>query len=277
MKKFPLVRFKQFINNPVYMLFWLKRTLIYKRTSYKYVPQIKKISQKSPSETLNDIITRNLSVIRFGDGEFGLLSGAGIYPPDSDWSQRYSKELSQNIEQQMTLCDQKILIAFPPKQHLIYKDGDKPQLDVIPSMHTEARIFLWRYLNPNQVYGDWSVFMPHHNIDLDWEKIRTHINSKTVVIVSGGTDNLRDVQLGARTLFVECGKHDAFERRFQIIAKIDSLIKKETLNSKQTIFWVSLGCTAGCIVEHLVDHGFVGWDTGHIFRFAEQELKNLSL
>lgn len=271
--KFPLVRIKQFISNPIYILFWLCRSLLYKRTSFKYVSKYLNVDQLTPKETLADIVNNNRSIIRFGDGEFGLLSGAGIFPPDSDWSQRYSLALKKTIERQLQLTDPRILIALPPMQHLRYQTGDHPSLDVIPSMHTEARMYLWRYLQVGHRYGDWSVFMPQHNKEIDWKLISSYLNGKTVVIVTGGTEKLKYVTIGVKTLFVECGKYDAYERKDDIIARLNELVQIHALKHESTLFWVSLGCTAGVIVEHLVSNGFVAWDTGHIFRFAATEIR----
>jgi len=274
-KKFPLVRVKQFLGNPAYVWFWLRRVFKYKQSSYKNISDIKKIKQMSDSETLSTIISDNKSIIRFGDGEFGLLSGAGIYPPDSDWSQKYSKKLKYELIRQLKLDNPNIIIAIPPKSHLIYRVGDFPELDVIPSMHTEARLFLPELVNPYVTFGVWSVFMPQHHKNINWQKIANHIKNKTAVIVTGGTEKISDIKLGNETLFVECGKHNAFERRYEIMKSIDDLIEKENLQKENTLFWVSLGCTAGCIIEHLVEQGYVGWDTGHIFRFAEKELRQI--
>jgi hypothetical protein len=272
-RKFPLVRLKQFVSNPRYLFFWLCRFFIYKKSSYQFIEKFNSITQLSDEQTLNDIIENNKSIIRFGDGEFGLLSGAGIYPPDSDWSQQYSRELKKTLERQLQSKNDDILIAFPPLAHIRYQEGDTPALDVIPSMHTELRMYLWKHLNHDSVYGDWSVFMPQHHKNINWKKIAGYLSKKTVVIVTGDIERLKEVSLGRKTLFIECGKHNAFERRVEIIQSVDELIARESLNSKETIFWISLSCTAGVVVEHLSERGFVAWDTGHIFRFAENEIR----
>lgn len=273
--KFPSVRIKQIVSNPAYLFFWIKRALMYKRSSFRLIPKYKKVDQMSPQETLADIIKNNRSIIRFGDGEFGLLSGAGIFPPDSDWSQKYSSKLKKTIERQLQLNDSRILIALPPMNHLCYQIGDVPAMDVIPSMHTEARLFLWKCLQTGYLYGDWSVFMPHHHHGIDWRLIASHLEGKNVVIVTGGTEKIQDITLGAKTFFVECGKHNAFERTEEIISSLNQVITENSLEPQNTLFWISLGCTAGVIVEELVAKGFVAWDTGHIFRFASSELRKI--
>lgn len=273
MSKYPAVRIKQIKSNPWYLFFWLQRLFWYKKYSYQSIDGIKNLKQLLASQTLDYIIDNNKSLIRFGDGEFGLLSGAGIYPPDSDWSQKYSKKLKVAIERQLVLESEQILLAVPPKNHLLYKEGDLPELDVISSMHIEARLYFNDLVNPKTLYGDWSVFMPHHNKKLNWKKIGNYISDRNIVLVTGGTTKLQDIKLGKQTFFVECGKHNAFERLDQITDKVEELIQSENLQQQETLFWVSLGCSAGSLVETLSDKGYIAWDTGHIFRFAEAEIR----
>lgn len=270
---FPKVRIKQIVNNPRYFLFWVMRFIFYKKTSFIYNEKYSKVKQLNEQETLQYIITNNKSIIRFGDGEFGLLSGAGIYPPDSDWSQQYSTELKEEIERLLSQKNDDILVAFPPIKDIISRSWDGNGYKVVPSMHTEARMFLWEHVSPAEKYGSCTVFLPHFS-EIDWLSIREYIKDKTVVIVTGGTEKLQDIKLGKDTLFVETGKHGAFERRANILSELDKLIADKRLDPNKTLFWVSLGCTAGYVVDHLVGRGYVAWDTGHIFRFAEAQIKS---
>jgi len=275
MSKFPLVRIHQFVTNPRYIIFWLRRLMYLKKDSFEFEDQYVNYNPMSNPQTLEYIIKNNKSIIRFGDGEFGLLSGAGIFPPDSDWSQKYNLRLKLDIERQMSLVSSNILTAFPSKQHLFYREGKGPVLDVISSMHTEARMFLFKFLNQNQSYGSWSVFMPQHHKSMDWQLIKNYIESKTVVIVTGGTSMLQDIKLGRETLFIECGKHNSYARLDTIKNEISNMISQRELQAHSTIFWVSLGCNAGFLVEDLARNGFVAWDTGHIFRFAKKQIMNI--
>ncbi len=274
-KKFPLVRLKQFSTNPAYIWFWLKRYFIYKQSSFQYVENIKNIKQLTANETLTYLIESESSMIRFGDGEFGMMTGAGIYPPDSDWSQRYAAKLKKTLLRQLTSRNKKILIAIPPKRHLAYREGLNLEPEIISSMHTEARMILGKINHQDVLYGDWSIFLPHINPDLDWQKLSDFLKHKTVVIMTGGIGKLGDVKIGIRTIFLECGKHNAFQRKSEIINQIDNLIAKELLVPKETFFMISLGCTSGVIVEHLSKRNYLAWDTGHIFRFAMEKIKSL--
>lgn len=271
---FPSVRFRQIVNNPAYFYFCVMRELVYKKRSYRYAKEYCDFRQLNEAETLDCIIEKNLSLIRFGDGEFGLISGAGIYPPDSDWSQRYSIELKKEMEHLMSLKDDKILLAFPPRRIFLHRKGDKKDFDIIPGMHTETRLFLRLYFHRDRIYGSCDVFLPHHS-EVDWGKIQEYISNRVVVIVTGGTEQMADMRLGKKTLYVECGKHDAFERRGALIASLDALMQKHQWKNDEVIFWVSLGCTAGSIVMHLSQKGYIAWDTGHIFKFAREQLGKL--
>ena len=275
MKKFPLVRLKQFVTNPPFFIFWCKRFFSYKQSSFQYKEKIKTIKQLNAKETLDYITENNVSLIRFGDGEFGMLFGAGIYPPDSDWSQRYTRKLKETLERELVLKNEKILISIPPIRQVVYREGDSPKQEVISNMHTEARLALGNLSHYDLIYGDWSVFLPHLNPDLDWTPLKNFLENKKVVIVTGGIEKMQEISLGQKTYFVECGKHNAFSRRDKIFTKLDNLITDESLKTNQTLFMVSLGCTAGVVVEHLSAKGFTAFDTGHIFRFAMEKIKQL--
>lgn len=274
--KFPLVRMKQFITNPGYFYFWVCRFLYYKQSSFSYLPKYRDYVPLNPKETLEHIISENLSVARFGDGEFGILSGAGIYPPDSDWSQRYSTELKNRLEEVMLAKEPKLIQAFPSRRLIFANKKEARKEKMISSMHTELRLFLWRYIRPNQTYGDWGVFTLQHHKDLNWNRLYTFLEHKTVVIVTGNTAALSHLILGQKTLFVEAGKHDAFERYVDIKMSIERLIEDQNLDKANTLIMASIGPTADILVLDLTKKGYMVWDTGHFFRYANDALTKFS-
>lgn len=268
--KFPEVRFKQLRDYPPYVWFYLRRLLYLKWWSYRYADRFKGFTFLSASDSLHHIMDHKLSVIRFGDGEYGQLSGAGEYPPDSDWSQRASKKLIESMRQWMGLTDPRILIAHTPPDIIMATEKESEQKRMISSMHTEARLYLWRLLHKDQVYGHWGMFNPSHNTDFDYQHLFSFLSDKVVVIVTGGIEKLPKITFGKKILFVETGKHDAFERRERILSDVHALIEKESLKPETTLFMFSLGPTAGFMVKQLSDEGFIAWDTGHFFKFAQE-------
>lgn len=282
---FPSIRIKQFISNPVYIFYWCMRFIVYKKKSFDYVDKYNNIHQFDEDYTLKYIIENNKSIIRLGDGEFGILSGAGIYCGirpgffKFNWCQKYSGKLKKELIRILSNKNNSILIAFPPIWHIIHDDR-KGQVfshkELIHSnMHIEARMLLWKFINRDSVYGSWSVFMPQHNDKLNWKIIYEYIKNKTVIIVTGNTEKIKNVILGKRTIFLESGVLNAFERRYEIFNLIKNTIDSESLVKDNCIFFVSLGPTASCVVEYISNQGLIGWDTGHLFQFAEKEIQKL--
>lgn len=282
MKLFPIVRLRQFLSNPLFVFFWFAR-LFYKRRSFIYVDKYKKINQLSNNETLEYIIKNKKSIIRFGDGEFGLLLGAGIFCKQVsmfrfDWHQEYSKELKRETERLLSLRNQNILLAIPPIEHITHNDRFGSlfsyQEKIYSAMYTEARMFLWKYVDYGKVYGSWSVFMKQHNPNFNWNLFFSFIKSKNVVIITGNICALINIKLGKKTFFIETGKYNAFEKRDKITKDIDTFLMQNNMNLENSIFFVSLGPTAGIIVEHISNKGLMAWDTGHMFTYAYKELES---
>lgn len=282
---FPTVRIRQFLNNPLYIFFWLKRYLFYKKSSFKYVSQYSDIKQLDENDTLKYIIENNLSIVRFGDGEFGLLTGAGIFCGIKgffkfSWYQSYSRKLKKELTRIISSTNDSILVSFPPIWHIIYDDRIQHDLSntekIYSNMHVEARMLLWKLIHKNRIYGSWSVFMPQHNNSMNWNLIADYFKDKHIVIVTGGVDRLRHVQLGYKTHFIETGKYNAFEKRKTIFKDIDTYVAEQKLQKDSTLFLISLGPTAACVVEYISNQGHIAWDTGHLFEYAEKEISKIS-
>src|SRR5690606_31965330 len=111
-------------DNPAYLLHITKKNLVYKRESFdiyhgKYAP----LTFLSGQETLVELIKTGKSLARFSDGEFEQITGAGEYPPESDWCQRWSKPLIDDIIANLSSADPRMLVAVdPPSTFLAPKD-----------------------------------------------------------------------------------------------------------------------------------------------------------
>lgn len=268
---FPLVRLRQLRDNPGIFWYYLMRFVRYKRTSGKYIPLYKNYTFLTPQETLNRVLSGNLSLARLNDGELGILAGFGIYPPDSDWTQRYSRALRMRLEEVLASERDDLLVAVPPPWVFLASSEEAKEHGVLYTMWTEARMLLHRFLKEGRPYGDANVFIPFHHEDFDWQRFHSYLSTKDVVIVTGGISKLFDVSLGRRTFFVETGKHDAFEHYTEIRMRLANLIDAEALAKKDTLIMASLGPTAGVLALDLVGEGWQVWDTGHFFRYADRQ------
>lgn len=274
--KFPLVRLKQFRDNPRYVFYYLKRLFIYKYTSHKYIENYKDFNFLSSSETLDYLIDNNASLARFGDGDIEQLTGAGEYPPDSDWTQKNSQKLISRLEEVLFSQSGKLLVAHKSLEILSSKKEEAEEKGVVYNMWTDTRRLLFHYLKKGQIYGDAHVFLPEHNPNFNWQKLHNFLKEKDVIIVTGGTAKLFGVSFGKRMFFVEAGKHDAFSQYEKIKQNLFSLIKAENLQKENTLIMASLGPTADILAYELSKEDWTVWDTGHFFKFADKKIRELS-
>lgn len=273
--KFPLVRLKQIRDNPSFVFYYLKRVLYYKYISDRYLKLYKDLIFLSPEDTLEYLISKRASIARFGDGDIEQLTGAGEYPPDSDWSQKASKRLISRLEEVLDSDMPELLIAPISPSIFLCPREDAERSGIVFNMWTDARMLLHRYLKRGRIYGDANVFVPFHHPKLDWSKLYEFLQKRDVVIVTGGTSKLYGVSLGRRMFFVETGKHNAFERYASIRASLMRLIDNEGLKNESTLIMVSLGPTADILALDLTKEGWQVWDTGHFFKFTDRKFLEL--
>lgn len=272
--KFIFVRLKQFLDNPKFIFYYVKRLFCYKYVSHRYVDKYKEFKFLSAADTLDYIIDNKVSLARFSDGDIEQLTGAGEYPPDSDWSQRSSPFLIKRLEEVLRYNGDNILIAHESPDVFLKSRKKSKKEGVVYNMWTDTRMILWKYLSKDQVYGHAHVFIPQHNPSFNWSKLGAFLLNLDVIIVTGGTDQLKNINLGRRTFFVETGKHDAFENYNDIVRKIKFLYSNTDIEKDSSLIMASLGPTADILVFDLSKEDYLVWDTGHMFKFANQQLKN---
>lgn len=277
MKKiYPMLRIKQIIHNPIYLFFYLKRFFFYKKSSFKYEEKYKNIKQLNEVDTLKYIIENNKSIARFNDGELAMFCGGGAFYGTSgpfyksSWSQIYSKELEKETARVLSSKNKNFIIA-PTPISLMFSKINNEMNEV--NMHTEARMSLYKYISDDQIYGSGAIFMLNIHKNINWDLISDYIKNKNVIIVTGNTENLKDIKLGKQTFFIDCGiPHNAFKRINEIKEKINKFIDNEKLKKEESLFMISMGPSAIFIVEHISGLGYTAWDTGHIFKNSMKEI-----
>lgn len=268
--KFPLVRIKQLWDNPGYVWYYLKRLLYYKYTSQQYVSLYKEHTFLNVFETLDLLLSKRVSLARFSDGDIEQLTGAGEYPPDSDWSQRSSRALRVRLEEVLRSRDPMLLIAHESPDVFCKTRQEAARGGVVYNMWTDTRRILHKYLSKDVTYGHAHVFVPQHNPNFDWKRFHAYLADRDVIIITGGTSSLYSVSLGRRVFFIEAGKDDAFERYDAIREDLAALIKAEGLEKNDVLMLASLGPTADILAYDLTKEGWQVWDTGHFFKYADK-------
>lgn len=271
--KLPFVRLQQILSNPIVLVHLFFKNFFYKRMLSQYDHKYSQFVFLTPQETLERLIRNNLSLSRYGDGEFEQICGYGEYPSNSDWEQKNSKKLIYQLKDVLSSPRPELLIAVPPK-YTFLKIENMPVRHKFPlSMRLDVTRLMWRYLDHHSVYGDSHLFVPADSKDFDWGMLKSYFSKYDIIIATGGIENLKKFSLGKKTYFVECGKINAYERKEEIKKDIRSVFTGNNLDKENTIVLASLGPTATILAFEFIDEGIWLWDTGHMFKYAASEIE----
>jgi hypothetical protein len=268
--RFPFVRLLQLRDNPAYLFEVIKRNLIDKHDKTDYRPHYKPFTFLTAQQTLQHMIDHNQSLARFSDGEIGQIMGAGEYPPDSDWCQRWSKPLADDLIKVLRSTDPRLMVAVDPPSTFLASRDSVHHIRFEYNMWFETRMQLWKYLQPKINYGHCHLFIKANCPDFNWAQLRDYLRDKDIIVATGLVHKLRHLRLGRRTFFIECGTENAYEKKDKIRSSIISMIDHEKLEKQSTIVFASLGPTACILAHELLDSGIRIWDTGHMFEFAAE-------
>ena len=270
--RYPFVRLLQVRDNPKYLLHLVRKNLIHKRDPTDHTPQYNNFSFLSAQQSLEELIKKNMSLARFSDGEFEQLTGGGEYPPDSDWCQKWSRSLQADLEKVLSSSDKRLLVAVDPPSTFLAQRDSLHNIRFEYNMWVDMKRMMWTYLIHGSKYGHSHLFVPQNAPDLDWNYLRNFLIQKDVIIATGNVTNISHLTLGRRTFFIECGKVNAYERKEKIKEDILHLLKAENLKNPDVLVLASLGPTAAILAYEFLNRGINIWDTGHMFKYASQEL-----
>lgn len=285
----PWLRIKEFGNTEIYYLFDFfklisKKEMLNKRVCHilglKITTRKKKLSDneyltlnmeyekgnsntlkvKSKCESLDELLSTDKSIVRYGDGEFNLIFGEDIS------FQKYNADLANRLMQILKATDENIMVAIP---------------DVFASLeeyNNEAKNF-WRkfvvtnrkriysILDTDKQYFDACITRPY--IDLSdrceagdyFKKFKQIWNNKDIIFVEGEVSRLgfnNDLFDNAKSIKrILCPVKNAFDKYEKILQEC----KKQPKNS---IFIIALGPTATLLAYDLAQNGYRALDLGHI-------------
>ena len=275
--RYPFGRLIQVIQNPNFGLHLVLKNFFYKRELTDYSSKYSEFKFLDGQGSLDYIIANKASLARFSDGEVGILMGAGIFPPDSNWSQRWTRALQDSLSSVLSSTRPSLLVAVdPPKVFLSSKDAVHP----IPfewNMWVDTRRSLFKYLNKGQSYGHCHLFLAENSPEFQWIKFQSYISKRNVIVVTGNSKAISNLKLGSTTSFIECGVNNAFEKKELIKNKVYDCIKINYFDKENALIMLCLGPTACVLALEMKDLQVL--DTGHIFEFAAEGFieKNMAL
>lgn len=268
-------RVKKMIDNPLAIFYFIRRNLYDKFVADNYVPIYKKLNILDAEETLNHIIDNNTSVVRLGDGEFGLMRGASVY--FNDWRQKYSRDLRDGLIKTLSSNENNLLICLP-SEHL-----RKTKPDLIKENKTNefkfwinSKVLCHKYINPEKLYGSSFAFHPLFNSNINYDKLKSYLSAKNLIIITYNTDRFANIKLGKTNDFIESPKSDSWDKVDEIKETLNTLVTQKGYGKKEVLVMVSMGSAAKVMVYDLVVDGYTAWDAGQFFDLAFKEISKLS-
>lgn len=236
----------------------LIKTIVDKSYYNMLMPNVKVMSKIN---TINLIKTRHLNVIRFGDGEFEIISGGRIS------YQNNNKTLAKELENILLAPnDTKALVCVPGVFDGMVDYTDKSKKYWLDCLRLRRKL-VRKISKTNYVYGNSMISRPYMDFKNKehagevFRNLKSIWNNKDILIVEGettrsgiGNDLFNSAKRVSRII---CPSHDAYGKKKEIEEKI-------LLHKKDRLILLMLGPTAKVITKELgyIDNQIL--DIGHI-------------
>jgi len=221
-----------------------------------------KLNIMSIDETIEKL-EEGYSMVRFGDGEFMLMSGADIKN-----YQKTDEKLAEGLKKVLAAAEDnsKLLVCIPNTINSLQNCTDRSR------MHWTIHLgkYLWcykKYCTQNVVYGDMFVTRPYmtfknrENCGRWFAQIRNLFENKEFVLIEGkysrlgiGNDLFDKAKSVQRIL---CPPKNSYNRYKKILEEAKKI-------SKDKIILLSVGPVGKLLSYDLFNEGYTVWDIGHI-------------
>lgn len=215
----------------------------------------------SAQESVDLILKEKKSLIRFGDGEFGIFHGRSI---------SYQKCSSELIEEFKNIkVDYEIksncpyIIAVPKKFFQVSGFVLMKNRKYVASWSQSRADFL-NHFNQNIIYADAFLF-EKSNTDI-YEQIWKKDNKRNnIIFIHNNYIYAKNFEkkYEKKVYFIKCPKKNSFEIIDNITAEIKEIIDRNNLNISNSEIVVSCGPAGKVIVKRFSHEGFLSIDTGH--------------
>ena len=223
-------------------------------------PEERQISVLSIDQSLDYLLEKGASVVRFGDGEMDLVAGRSIVYQDFD------PELSARLREIMSMeSNERLMICLPD----VFTGLERYSIDAqnFWKVHLYYHLADYQEICRAPWYG--STFISRPYIDLEdktpsagyFAKLKQLWQDKDLLIVEGLTSRSgvgNDLFDGARSIKrIICPSRNAF-------SKLESIKQAVREHADNRLILTMLGPTAKVLVYDLVQEGYRALDIGHI-------------
>lgn len=224
-------------------------------------PEERQISVLSIDQSLDYLLEKGASVVRFGDGEMDLVAGRSIV------YQEYDPELSARLREMMSMeSNERLMICLPD----VFTGLERYSIDAQNFWSlNHLPHFLEKYNNICRAPWYGSTFISRPYIDLEdktpsagyFAKLKQLWQDKDLLIVEGLTSRSgvgNDLFDGAKSIKrIICPSRNAF-------SKLEAIKQAVREHADNRLILTMLGPTAKVLVYDLVQEGYRVLDIGHI-------------
>jgi len=224
-------------------------------------PEERQISVLSIDQSLDYLLEKGASVVRFGDGEMDLIAGRSIVYQDFD------PELSSRLREIMSMeSNERLMICLPD----VFTGLERYSIDAQNFWSlNHLPHFLEKYKNICRAPWYGSTFISRPYIDLEdktpsagyFAKLKQLWQDKDLLIVEGLTSRSgvgNDLFDGARSIKrIICPSRNAY-------SKLEAIKQAVREHADNRLILTMLGPTAKVLVYDLVQEGYRALDIGHI-------------
>lgn len=224
-------------------------------------PEERQISVLSIDQSLDYLLEKGASVVRFGDGEMDLVAGRSIVYQDFD------PELSARLREIMSMeSNERLMICLPD----VFTGLERYSIDAQNFWSlNHLPHFLEKYKNICRAPWYGSTFISRPYIDLEdktpsagyFTKLKQLWQDKDLLIVEGLTSRSgvgNDLFDGARSIKrIICPSRNAY-------SKLEAIKQAVREHADNRLILTMLGPTAKVLVYDLVQEGYRALDIGHI-------------
>ena len=239
----------------------------------------------SAEVTVEKLISDRASIVRFGDGEFSIMSGAS-----RQGFQRQDDKLAKRLREVIKAEGDNLLVAIANNYGSLSQYTDSKKNEIRFYMTDEVRRSHNQFLDMNRLYYDAYMTTPYlMYADRDseapgqrYDRVRKIWEGRHVVIVEGeltrfgvGSDLLDNA---ADIIRILGPAEHAFDKYDELLSRA---IEHGSKIGEDVLFLIALGPTATVLAYDLYCRGFQAIDIGHMgndydyFRMQAKELTDI--
>ncbi len=217
---------------------------------------------KNIEQTMKCLLTTNVSISRFGDGEMKLIAGKDI------GFQKYSASLARRLQEVLVSCDmQNHIVGILNVYGDLSMYTDEIQAYFRQYLFEYNREFQFSVMNKQKVYYDAFITRPYisyknrEHTKTIFDQFKSLWDKKKILIVEGdrtrlgiGNDLFKNAEEIKRII---CPNENAYE-------KYDQIIEKIRLHCDKRLVLLALGPAATILAYDLAKSDIRALDIGHI-------------